>query len=78
LGALAVFSVMGFIWYNTQFVQFQGRYLYPALIPAATALALGWHTTLPRLQRWLWPALTLALAALDVYLLFRVILPQMV
>ena len=78
LGALAVFSVMGFIWYNTQFVQFQGRYLYPALIPAATALALGWHTMLPRLQRWLWPAFTLILAALDVYLLFRVILPQMV
>ena len=77
LGALAVFSALGFIWYNTQFQQFQGRYLYPALIPAAMALALGWHTVLPRLQRWLWLAFTLILAALDVYLLFRVILPQM-
>ena len=77
LGALALFSLLGFIWYNTQFVQFQGRYLYPALIPAATALALGWHAVLPRLRALLWPGLTLILAALDLYLLFRVILPQM-
>ncbi len=31
-----------FLYYNLEFVQFQGRYLYPALIPLAIGWALGW------------------------------------
>ncbi len=31
-----------FLYYNVEFVQFQGRYLYPALIPLAVVWALGW------------------------------------
>ena len=30
--------------YNTSFVQFQGRYLYPALIPFAFLLAYGFYS----------------------------------
>ena len=38
LGAVLV----QFLYYNAEFVQFQGRYLYPALIPLAVGWALGW------------------------------------
>jgi hypothetical protein len=30
-----------FAWYNTKFLQHQGRYLFPALVPLGTAAALG-------------------------------------
>jgi len=78
--ALALGGLLGFAWYNLQFVQHQGRYLYPGLAPIATGLSLGWHFPLsrwPRLRNWAWLAGLLALAAFDVYLLWRVILPAM-
>ncbi|MCX6029664.1 MAG: glycosyltransferase family 39 protein [Chloroflexi bacterium] len=31
-----------YAWYNVQFVQHQGRYLFTALIPVALAFAVGW------------------------------------
>ncbi len=77
---LAAMAVLAFAWYNLQFEQHQGRYLYPALIPIATAFSLGWHFALRRfaqLSHWLWLGFVLVFAALDVYLLLRVILPQM-
>ena len=80
LALLAVGTVLGFIWYNLQFVQHQGRYLYMGLISIGMAFSLGWHFILsrqPRLQRWLWLALVVAFIALDAHLLFRVILPAM-
>jgi hypothetical protein len=80
LAGLAVGTVLGFIWYNLQFVQHQGRYLYMGLIPIGTAFSLGWHfifSRRARLQRWLWLALVVAFIALDAHLLFRVILPAM-
>lgn len=80
LACLALFTMLAYAWYNLQFVQHQGRYLYPALIPIATAFALGWGFLFSRREaigRWLWLFLMLGLAALDAYLLFRVILPQM-
>jgi hypothetical protein len=54
--------------------------LYPALIPIAMAISLGWHFVLRRFalaQQWLWLGFAVVFAALDVYLLLRVILPQM-
>ncbi len=77
---LLLFNVLAFIWYNLQFVQFQGRYFYPALIPIATLFALGWHNAcarVPVIRRWLWLIALGTFAALDVYLLLRVILPAM-
>ena len=80
LACLAGMTVLAFAWYNLQFEQHQGRYLYPALISIATAISLGWHFTVRKflvLHNWLWLIFTIVFAAMDVYLLLRVILPQM-
>ena len=67
------------MWYNLTFVQHQGRYLFPALIPIGTASALGLSALviiLPRrLRPWAIAALFAGLAALDVYCLFKFIIP---
>jgi 4-amino-4-deoxy-L-arabinose transferase-like glycosyltransferase len=76
-----------YVYYNSEFLQLQGRYLYPALIP----IALLWSKGLDRLRqvtfgrwqrlsrwgRWLTLALHLALIPLDVYLLFRLVIPAL-
>lgn len=41
LGWSALLTVLGYLWYNLQFVQHQGRYLFPALIPIGLAFAAG-------------------------------------
>jgi hypothetical protein len=70
--------------YNLTFVQHQGRYLFPALIPIGLGFAIGlglWF--MPLRRRWprsvyLIPAgLAAALIALDLYALFRVIIPAL-
>jgi 4-amino-4-deoxy-L-arabinose transferase-like glycosyltransferase len=72
-------SAAGYIWYNTKYVQFQGRYLFPTLIPIGLMFTVGlrqWTTLLPR--TWRDAALAVpfaALAALDVVALFRMIVP---
>jgi len=48
LALLALFSVASYLWYNTQFVQFQGRYLFTALPPISLAVAVGWREALRR------------------------------
>ena len=80
---LSVVIMVGlqFGYYNLEFQQWQGRYLYPALLPIAIALVGGWDYWLSRwlplyrARPWLLPLAALSLAALDVYLLFRVIMP---
>jgi 4-amino-4-deoxy-L-arabinose transferase-like glycosyltransferase len=86
LALLALFflTVIVYIGYNIQFVQHQGRYLFPALIPIAIGLAIGLALWV-RPLRDRWPSavyavpLTLAcfLIALDLYALFNVILPTL-
>jgi 4-amino-4-deoxy-L-arabinose transferase-like glycosyltransferase len=39
----AVLTVGGYIWWNLSYVQHQGRYLYPALIPLALASGVAWE-----------------------------------
>ncbi len=74
------------IGYNFTFVQRQGRYLYPALIPIALGMAVGLGTWLmlpirpftarfPHLPYLLPLALGLGLAALDIFALYRWIIP---
>ncbi len=53
LGAVFVLGILAFIYYNTSFVQFQGRYLFPAMSAFAAAFAGGWTG---------WTQLALALA----------------
>ncbi|HUN24574.1 MAG TPA: DUF2142 domain-containing protein [Anaerolineales bacterium] len=48
--SLAGLAVLQFLYYNLTFIQHQGRYLYPGLLPFAVLLTLGadgW-------ARWLW------------------------
>jgi len=79
LALSAFFTFFSFVWYNLTFVQHQGRYLFPALIPIGTAAVLGLDTLagiLPRRVRpWAMIALFAGLAALDVYCLFKFIIP---
>ncbi len=72
-----------FLGYNLTFVQPQGRYLFPALIPVAAGVALGLYAWVRQLGRrrwlnWLLPAaLALALIGLDLLALVRYIIPQL-
>ena len=63
LALLALFSVGSYLWYNTQFVQFQGRYLFTALVPIGLAAAVGWRQALRREAAWPLAALLLGGAA---------------
>ncbi|MCY4061782.1 MAG: DUF2142 domain-containing protein [Chloroflexi bacterium] len=73
--------VAQFLYYNIEFQQWQGRYLFPALIPISLTLVYGLDYWRARLLwrwgwlRWLTPLALISLVALDIYLLFRVIVP---
>jgi 4-amino-4-deoxy-L-arabinose transferase-like glycosyltransferase len=41
-----LFTLASYVWYNATFVQHQGRYLFPALVPISLAVALGWRKVL--------------------------------
>lgn len=62
LGLLSMgFVLAAFLLYNRQFVQFQGRYLFPALLPLGMLFGLGvigWLQFIPRrdLRLMLWSA----------------------
>lgn len=81
LGLSAALTLSAFLWYNLTFVQHQGRYLFPALIPVGLAAALGldtWAEALPRQARpWTLAAFFAGLAVFDVYCLVRVIIPHL-
>jgi len=83
-------TLLAYLWYNTKFVQHQGRYLFPALIPLGLAMALGWWTVVRRAgalaSRMTWSergngllfALPYAgLALLDVVCLFAFVIPYL-
>ena len=73
--------LLQFGYYNLEFQQWQGRYLFPALIPIALLLVYGvdaWRARLLRrwdAARWLTPLALSGLFVLDLYLLLRVIVP---
>jgi 4-amino-4-deoxy-L-arabinose transferase-like glycosyltransferase len=73
-------AVLAYIYYNTVFLQLQGRYLFTGLLPFALVLALGvdnWVTKLITHRAFV--CLTVLpfvlFAVLDAYLLWRVIVP---
>ncbi len=51
LALLFVLTVLGYLWYNLTFVQHQGRYLFPALIPIGLALSIGWYHVLDKIKQ---------------------------
>lgn len=79
--ATLLFVLLQFGYYNLEFQQWQGRYLFPALIPFACLLVYGvdyWRTRLLKrwdFARWLTPLALSSLFVLDLYLLARVIVP---
>ncbi len=87
LFVMAAITTVLYLAYNVEFVQHQGRYLFPALTPLATGMAfglLGWSTFLTR--RWpgnarlvVWLPVTIVpfLAALSLFALFRFIVPAL-
>jgi 4-amino-4-deoxy-L-arabinose transferase-like glycosyltransferase len=76
-------AVLAYLYYNSEFLQWQGRYMFPGLIPFALLLVYGvdaWRDRLLarwELSRWLTPLLLMGLAVLDIYLLFTVIVPNL-
>jgi 4-amino-4-deoxy-L-arabinose transferase-like glycosyltransferase len=44
--AWVVMTAAGYLWWNTRYLQHQGRYLFPALTPLALGLLLGIETLL--------------------------------
>jgi len=81
-GLTAGLAVAMLIYYNTQFVQFQGRYMFAMLIPLGVTVALGLdalRSRLPLLKAWAWslPLALCGVAILDIWLLVRVIVPQL-
>jgi 4-amino-4-deoxy-L-arabinose transferase-like glycosyltransferase len=78
-----ILSILAYLYYNTEFQQFQGRYMFPMLIPLGIALALGldaWRRLLLgrwRVTRWLTPLFFFSFALLDVWLLRTVIVPNL-
>lgn len=72
-----------YLYYNRTFVQHQGRYLFPALIPIALGAALAVEALLrllrcpDRLRPLAFALPYLALVVLDLYALWRFILPAL-
>jgi 4-amino-4-deoxy-L-arabinose transferase-like glycosyltransferase len=50
LALLVLLTLGGFIWYNFTFVQYQGRYLFPALIPIGVVFSIGLDQVLSKLK----------------------------
>lgn len=62
-GLCLAIVVAAFFRFNTQYYQAQARYLYPAVLPIAAALAAGWLVVWPDRARRLGAALLAALLA---------------
>jgi hypothetical protein len=68
-----------YVYYNTEFYQMQGRYLFPMLIPLGIYVALGldgWRRLVfERSEQWQWATLVpvLVLIPLNLYIVWRVI-----
>lgn len=77
-GILLLSVLAAHVWYNLKFVQPQGRYLFPALIPIAAILVAGLNEVMnARYARLLFVLLYLVLLVLDYVSLFWFILPQL-
>lgn len=69
-------AILAYIAYNLTFQQFQGRYLFTALVPIGILFVAGWAALLPnRLQSYGVLAVGVVLVALNAYALVRVLVP---
>jgi len=78
---LTLFTFTTYLWYNLTFVQHQGRYLFPALIPLGLVFSIGidyWARFLSRpLNVATYAGAFAALAALDMVALYRFVIPSL-
>ncbi len=51
LGLSLAVTVAGYVWYNLTFVQHQGRYLFPGLVPIALGFMLGLREVTQRIAK---------------------------
>ncbi len=78
-----ILAVLAYLYYNSEFLQWQGRYMFSGLIPFALVMVYGidaWRKLfLARWEnsRWLTVLFLLAFIPLDVYLLIKVIVPNL-
>jgi 4-amino-4-deoxy-L-arabinose transferase-like glycosyltransferase len=76
-----VLTMLAYVYYNTTFVQHQGRYLFPALIPIGLAFTVGlrqWTRLLPHDWRDAMLAVPfVGLVSLDLIALFQMIVPAL-
>ena len=81
--ATLVLVALAYLYYNIEYLQWQGRYLFAGLIPLAWLLVYGldfWRgQMLSRREssRWLTALALMSLFMLDMYLLFEVIVPHL-
>ena len=81
--AALILVLLAYLYYNLEFLQWQGRYLFAGLIPLAAALVYGldfWRRLVFSRwdgSRWLTALALMSLFALDLYLLFAVIAPNL-
>ncbi len=66
LAAWGALTVAGFLWYNLQYVQHQGRYLFPALPVWALLFTWGMKRLYTRAPRWVFILLGLVVLTLGV------------
>ncbi|MFN2199579.1 MAG: hypothetical protein ACK2UO_00130 [Caldilineaceae bacterium] len=62
-GVMIVAVAVAYLWYNLEFVQHQGRYLFWGLLPIGTVVALGWREVMQPLQGWITAMLALLVTA---------------
>jgi 4-amino-4-deoxy-L-arabinose transferase-like glycosyltransferase len=60
LALTLLLTLATYFWYNTNFLQHQGRYLFRALVPIGLAVAVGWREVLRRKWAALFAVLLLA------------------
>ncbi|HEY4691193.1 MAG TPA: glycosyltransferase family 39 protein [Anaerolineae bacterium] len=81
LSLLTLLTLGYYIFYNFTFVQHQGRYLFPALIPLGLVFSIGidrWARLLPRPANFIaYASVFVALGVLDVYALYRFVIPSL-
>jgi len=78
LALLLIIAVVDYIGYNLKFLQFQGRYLFPALVSIAFLLVVGVRELIAReYQPIVFVLLYGAMIVLDVVCLFFFIVPQL-
>ncbi|NLT73388.1 MAG: DUF2142 domain-containing protein [Chloroflexi bacterium] len=75
LAAWGLLTLCGYLWYNLQYVQHQGRYLFPAVAVWGLGYTLGWQQLYTRAPRWVLALLGLAALALAALGLYRGDLP---